>query len=34
MIPFGLGQKVEFKKGIGPILGELNFNVIINTETK
>ena len=24
MIPYGLGQKVEFKKLIGPILGELN----------
>ena len=32
MIPYGLGQKVEFKKGIGPILGELNFNVILNTK--
>ena len=34
MIPYGLGQKVEFKKGIGPILGDLNFNVILNTKTK
>tara|TARA_B100002051_G_scaffold225227_1_gene220525 strand:+ start:511 stop:1521 length:1011 start_codon:yes stop_codon:yes gene_type:complete len=33
MIPYGLGQKVEFKKGIGPILGELNFNVILNTKS-
>ena len=32
MVPYGLGQKVEFKKGIGPILGELNFNVILNTK--
>ena len=32
MIPYGLGQKVEFKKGIGPILGDLNFNVILNTK--
>jgi len=32
MIPYGLGQKVEFKKGVGPILGELNFNVILNTK--
>ena len=23
MIPYGLGQKIEFKKGIGPILGDL-----------
>ena len=33
MIPYGLGQKIEFKKGIGPILGDLNFNVILNTKT-
>ena len=33
MIPYGLGQKVEFKKGIGPILGNLNFNVILNSKT-
>ncbi len=32
MIPHGLGQRVEFKKGIGPILGDLNFNVILNTK--
>ena len=32
MIPYGLGQKVEFKKGIGPILGDLNLNNIINTD--
>ena len=32
MIPFGLGQKVEFKKGIGPILGNLNLKEIINTD--
>ena len=32
MIPYGLGQKVEFKKGVGPILGDLNFNVILNTK--
>ena len=31
MIPFGLGQKVEFKKGIGPILGDINLENIINT---
>ena len=34
MVPYGLGQKVEFKKGIGPILGDLNFNVILNTKPK
>ena len=32
MIPYGLGQKVEFKKGLGPILSDINFNEIINTE--
>ena len=26
MIPYGLGQKVEFKKGFGPILGEINLS--------
>ena len=30
MIPYGLGQKVEFKKGIGPILGDLNLDKIVN----
>ena len=33
MIPHGLGQKVEFKKGFGPILGDLNFDNIINTDS-
>ena len=32
MIPFGLNQKVEFKKGIGPILGDLNLDSIINID--
>ena len=32
MIPFGLGQKVEFKKGIGPILGDINLDKIVNTD--
>jgi len=32
MIPYGLGQKVEFKKGIGPILENINFDKIINTD--
>jgi len=32
MIPYGLGQKIEFKKGFGPVLGNLNFDSIINTE--
>ena len=30
MIPYGLGQKVEFKKGFGPILEDINFDKIIN----
>ena len=32
MIPYGLGQKVEFKKGYGPILGDINPDKIINTD--
>ena len=28
MLPYGLGQKVEFKKNFGPILGELDLNRI------
>jgi len=32
MIPYGLGQKVEFKKGIGPILGDIDIDKIINTD--
>ena len=27
MLPYGLNQKVEFKKGIGPILGNLNLEI-------
>ena len=34
MIPYGLGQKVKFKKGLGPILGPINPDKIINTEPK
>ena len=29
MIPHGLGQKVKFKKGFGPILGDINLDDII-----
>ena len=29
MIPYALGQKVEFKKNFGPILGELNLDIIL-----
>jgi uroporphyrinogen decarboxylase len=32
MIPYGLGQKVKFKKGLGPILGNIDLNNIINIE--
>ena len=32
MIPHGLGQKVEFKKGFGPILNNINLDKIINTD--
>ena len=32
MIPYGLGQKVEFKKGVGPILENINLDNIINTD--
>ena len=34
MIPYGLGQNVEFKKGFGPILEDINFDNIINTNPK
>ena len=30
IIPYGLGQKVTFKKNIGPILGDLNLDLILN----
>ena len=32
MIPYGLGQKVEFKKNFGPKLGELDLNKITKTD--
>ena len=32
MIPYGLDQKVEFKKGFGPVLGDINFDNIINKD--
>ena len=32
MIPYGLGQQVEFKKGLGPILENINLDKIINTD--
>ena len=34
MVPYGLNQKVEFKKNFGPILGELNLrNILTLNET-
>ena len=33
MIPYGLGQTVEFKKGVGPILEDINLDKIINTDS-
>ncbi len=30
MVPYGLNQKIEFKKNFGPILGELDFNQVLN----
>ena len=30
MVPYGMGQKVEFKKDFGPILGELNIKDLVN----
>ena len=32
MIPYGLGQNVEFKKGFGPILQSIDLDIIINTD--
>ncbi len=32
MLPYGLNQNVEFKKNIGPILGELDLNEISKIE--
>ena len=32
MIPYSLGQKVEFKKGTGPFLGDIELDNIINTD--
>ena len=32
MLPYGLGQKVEFKKNFGPKLGELKLNEIIKAD--
>ena len=32
MIPYGLGQDVEFKKNFGPSLGKINIAEILETE--
>ena len=34
MIPYGLGQNVEFKKGFGPVLEDINFDKVINKKPK
>ena len=32
MLPYGLNQKVEFKKNFGPILGELNIKELLEID--
>ena len=32
MIPYGLNQQVEFKKGIGPILGNIDIDKILSVD--
>ena len=32
MVPYGLNQKVEFKKNFGPLLGDLNLDKILSIE--
>ncbi len=34
MLPYGLNQKVEFKKNFGPLLGELNLEEILKINEK
>ena len=34
MLPYGLNQKVEFKKNFGPLLGDLNLNDVSSLEEK
>ena len=34
MLPYGLSQKVEFKKNFGPLLGDLNLDKILSIEEK
>ena len=33
MIPYGLGQEVNFKKDFGPILGNININTLLNIDS-
>ena len=32
MLPYGLGQKIKFKKGFGPILGDISLDNIVNKD--
>jgi uroporphyrinogen decarboxylase len=32
IVPYGLGQKVEFKKGLGPLLGDFNLTQILKLD--
>ena len=32
MLPFGIGQKVEFKKNFGPLLGQVDINSIVKVD--
>ena len=34
IVPYGLGQKVEFKKNFGPILDDIDLNVFKKTDEK
>ena len=34
MLPYGIGQEVKFEKGLGPILGNLDFNEISDLKEK
>ncbi len=34
MVPYGLGQKVEFKKGHGPMLGDFKLDKILKNKSK
>ena len=34
MVPYGLGQKVEFKKGYGPMLGDFKLDEILKNKSK